>query len=104
MNKRHFLKQSTLLSLGSIVIPSAFLSCVKEDPLKGASYGGKVLIVGAGAAGLYAGYILKSKGVDFEILEASSGYGGRLGKLTNFAKFPIDLGAQWLHGKKKYCW
>jgi monoamine oxidase len=101
MNKRHFLKQSALLSLGGIVSPPSFLaSCKKKDPLEGASYGGKVLIVGAGAAGLYAGYILKSKGVDFEILEASSSYGGRLGKLINFAKFPIDLGAQWLHGKK----
>jgi len=101
MDKRNFLKQSALLSLGSVVFPSSFLaSCTKEDPLAGATYGGKVLIIGAGAAGLYAGYILKSKGVDFEILEASSSYGGRLGKLTNFAKFPIDLGAQWLHGKK----
>jgi len=32
-------------------------------------------------------------------LEASSTYGGRLGKLTGFANFPIDTGAQWLHGK-----
>jgi len=101
MDKRNFLKQSALLSLGSVDFPSSFLaSCTKEDPLAGATYGGKVLIIGAGAAGLYAGYILKSKGVDFDILEASSSYGGRLGKLTNFAKFPIDLGAQWLHGKK----
>ena len=64
MNKRQFLKQSALLSIGGVFIPSSFLaSCTKEDPLAGASYGGKVLIIGAGAAGLYAGYILKSKGV-----------------------------------------
>ena len=101
MDKRHFLKQSALVSLGGMLFPSAFLSsCAKKDALDGVSYGGKVLIIGAGAAGLYAGYILKSKGVNFEILEASSNYGGRLGKLTNFANFPIDLGAQWLHGKK----
>ena len=29
----------------------------------------------------------------------NSNYGGRLGKLTGFANFPIDTGAQWLHGK-----
>jgi lysine-specific histone demethylase 1B len=63
------------------------------------SFKGKVLIIGAGAAGLYAGYILKSKGIDFQILEAAPNYGGRLGKLTGFANFPIDLGAQWMHGK-----
>jgi lysine-specific histone demethylase 1B len=101
MKKRNFLNQSALLSLGGMLAPAAFLSsCTKKDPLKGLNYSGKVLIIGAGAAGLYAGYILKSKGVDFEILEASSSYGGRLGKLTNFANFPLDLGAQWLHGKK----
>jgi lysine-specific histone demethylase 1B len=63
------------------------------------SFKGKVLIIGAGAAGLYAGYILKSKGIDFQILEAAPNYGGRLGKLTGFANFPIDIGAQWMHGK-----
>jgi lysine-specific histone demethylase 1B len=63
------------------------------------SFQGKVLIIGAGAAGLYAGYILKSKGIDFQILEAAPNYGGRTGKITGFANFPIDLGAQWMHGK-----
>jgi len=100
MNRRHFIKQSTLLSIGGLLIPSTFFSaCRKETLFEDINYDGKVLIIGAGAAGLYAGYILKSKGIDFQILEASPIYGGRLGKLTNFANFPIDLGAQWLHGK-----
>jgi lysine-specific histone demethylase 1B len=100
MDRRHFIKQSTLLSIGGLLIPSTFLSaCRKETLFEDINYDGKVLIIGAGAAGLYAGYILKSKGINFEILEASSSYGGRLGKLTGFANFSIDLGAQWLHGK-----
>lgn len=65
----------------------------------GPKFQGKVIIVGAGAAGLHAAYVLKSKGIDFQILEASANYGGRLAKITGFADFPIDLGAQWLHGK-----
>ena len=100
MERRHFIKQSTLLSIGGLLIPSAFLSaCRKETLFEDLNYEGKVLIIGAGAAGLYAAYILKSKGIDFQILEASANYGGRLGKLTGFANFPIDTGAQWLHGK-----
>jgi monoamine oxidase len=100
MDRRHFIKQSTLLSIGGLFIPSAFLSaCRKETLFEDINYDGKVLIIGAGAAGLYAAYILKSKGINFQILEASANYGGRLGKLTTFANFPIDLGAQWLHGK-----
>lgn len=100
MVRRDFIKQSTLLSLGGLLIPSTLLSAYpKEIWLEDLNYKGKVIIIGAGAAGLYAAYILKSKGINFQILEASANYGGRLGKLTTFANFPIDLGAQWLHGK-----
>ena len=100
MNRRKFLKQTTLLSIGGLLLPSALLSSCRPNTLfEGPSFQGKVLIIGAGAAGLYAGYILKSKGIDFQILEASPSYGGRLGKLTGFANFPIDVGAQWMHGK-----
>ena len=41
----------------------------------------KVLIIGAGAAGITAGHLLAERGVDFEILEASSTHGGRVRKL-----------------------
>jgi lysine-specific histone demethylase 1B len=71
----------------------------KKNLFEDVHYDGKVLIVGAGAAGLYAGYVLKAKGIDFQILEAAANHGGRLARLTGFANFPIDLGAQWLHGK-----
>ncbi|MCB0509594.1 MAG: FAD-dependent oxidoreductase, partial [Bacteroidetes bacterium] len=54
---------------------------------------------GAGAAGLYAGYLLQAKGIDFTILEASNTHGGRLGKLSGFADYDLDTGAQWLHGR-----
>ena len=57
-------------------------------------------IIGAGAAGLYAGYLLRQQGIDFRIFEAADRYGGRLGKLEGFADYPLDLGAEWLHGKK----
>jgi monoamine oxidase len=100
MKRRHFLKQSTLISLGGIFLPNAMLSaCRKKTLFEDVKYDGKVLIIGAGAAGLYAGYLLKSKGINFEILEAFTMHGGRLGKLTGFANFPLDIGAQWLHGK-----
>jgi monoamine oxidase len=100
MDRRKFVKQSTFLSIGGLFIPSVFMpSCRKETLFEDINYGGKVVIIGAGAAGLYAGYLLKSKGINFQILEANTSYGGRLAKLEGFADFPIDLGAQWLHGK-----
>ena len=38
----------------------------------------KVGIVGAGAAGVYAGMLLESLGIDYEILEGSNRIGGRI--------------------------
>lgn len=57
----------------------------------------KVLIIGAGAAGITAGHLLAERGIDFEILEASSVHGGRVRKVDDFVDFPIDLGAEWIH-------
>jgi monoamine oxidase len=100
MDRRKFLEQTAILSIGGILLPSALLSSCRPDTLfEDIAFKGKVLIIGAGAAGLYAGYILKSKGIDFQILEAAPNYGGRIGELIGFANFPIDIGAQWMHGK-----
>ncbi|MFN8711450.1 MAG: flavin monoamine oxidase family protein [Bacteroidota bacterium] len=99
MDRKNFLKQSALVSLGGLLFPSSILSsCRKKSLFEDQNYDGKVIIIGAGAAGLYAGYILKSKGIDFTILEASNTHGGRMGKLSGFADYDIDTGAQWLHG------
>mmetsp|Transcript_12331 Transcript_12331/g.18774 ORF Transcript_12331/g.18774 Transcript_12331/m.18774 type:complete len:411 (+) Transcript_12331:224-1456(+) len=58
-----------------------------------------VVVVGAGAAGVTAAYDLVRNGItNIQILEASDRPLGRLKKLTGFADFPIDLGAQWIHG------
>jgi monoamine oxidase len=99
MKRRKFVRNSTLFSMGGLLIPGVFMSSCKEDTLfMSVDFQGKVLIIGAGVAGLYAGYLLKENGINFQILEASSNHGGRVGKLSTFADFPIDLGAQWLHG------
>ena len=57
----------------------------------------QVIIVGAGAAGLTAAYLLDQLGIDYKIFEASSTYGGRMKKTESFTTFPIPLGAEWIH-------
>ncbi|HAS47177.1 MAG TPA: hypothetical protein DCS93_42230 [Microscillaceae bacterium] len=79
-------------------IDSAPRQLVRQVPH---NFNGKVIIVGAGAAGLAAATILQQHGVDFQILEATDHYGGRVRKNTTFADFPIDLGAEWIHQKKE---
>ena len=64
---------------------------------KSYNYQGKVIIVGAGAAGLAAAKVLEQNNIDYTILEASERYGGRLKKNTTLADFPIDIGAEWIH-------
>lgn len=61
------------------------------------SFSGSVLIIGAGAAGLAAGYLLHQSGINFQILEAAPAFGGRMKRTTTFTDFPIPLGAEWLH-------
>ena len=65
------------------------------------SYNGKVIIIGAGGAGLAAAKILERNNIDYLVLEATNHYGGRLKKDTTLADFPIDLGAEWIHSNPK---
>ena len=60
------------------------------------NFDGKVIIVGAGAAGLAAAKKLEEAGIRYQILEATDHYGGRIQKNEDFADFPIDLGAEWI--------
>ncbi len=62
--------------------------------------GARIAIIGAGAAGLYAGKTLHDRGIDFTIFEASERIGGRLGKSTALSHMPVDLGAEWIHGHR----
>lgn len=99
MNRRDFLRLCGQLGLA---IPAAqLLGCAPEDPgwFDGITpqFDGSVLIVGAGAAGLAAGYLLHRFGIDFTIVEARDRIGGRTKGLSGFADFPIDLGAEWIH-------
>ena len=100
MTRKEFIKHTLTMGLSLPFLSSLLLeSCSKDSifPKLQTNFSGKVIIVGAGAAGLAAGYLLKRYGVDFEILEAAPVYGGRLKKAEGFADFPIDIGAEWIH-------
>ncbi|SNZ00027.1 FAD-dependent oxidoreductase [Flagellimonas pacifica] len=94
MKREEFIKICGLFGIG-LPLQHGLMACTTDDnttqPFKG-----KVLIIGAGAGGLSAGYFLNQQGIDFEILEASAVYGGRMRINTDFADFPIPLGAEWL--------
>ncbi|MBO3698100.1 NAD(P)/FAD-dependent oxidoreductase [Roseivirga sp. E12] len=100
MNRTEFIKKTSAMGLGALLLPSLFTGCEDEfSPIFESNFSGKVLIIGAGAAGLTAGHVLNQQGIDFEIIEASSVYGGRIKEIQGFADFPIDLGGEWIHTK-----
>jgi len=92
-------------------LPRYLMSCTKDDPGPEVPYDGNVIVIGAGAAGLYAADILRVKGIKVTILEASSQPGGRIRSLRNQtdvqyqsfntasqADFPIELGGEVVYG------
>lgn len=63
-----------------------------------ASVDGRVVVIGAGAAGLAAAEELHAASYDVVVLEARDRIGGRLHTDTSTFGVPLDLGASWIHG------
>jgi len=57
---------------------------------------GRVLVVGAGIAGLTVANALAHGGVECVVLEARDRIGGRL-HTVDLAGSPVDLGGSWIH-------
>jgi monoamine oxidase len=64
-----------------------------------------VLILGAGAAGLAAARKLVDAGVSLQVLEARERIGGRIWTIRpNEPNLPIELGAEFVHGRHPAIW
>ncbi|KAH6945807.1 hypothetical protein HPB50_010017 [Hyalomma asiaticum] len=78
---------------------------VKGDPFTSAALNSptnpRIIIVGAGAAGLSAAYKLTQKGyTNFVVLEAQAMAGGRIQSYYYGDNRVLELGAQWVHGEE----
>ncbi len=114
MKRRKALKQIGLSLSAGLAMPQFLASCGKDDPGPEVPFDGNVVIIGAGAAGLYAADILNSKGIKVSVLEASNQLGGRIQSFRNsnetteslwfdtknrtIADFPVELGAELVFG------
>ena len=58
----------------------------------------KVVIIGAGAAGIGAAEFLYNNGIDFIVVEARDRLGGRIWA-QDFKGFVVEMGANWIHGQ-----
>ena len=64
----------------------------------------RVLVIGAGAAGLAAGRSLHDAGYDVILLEARNRVGGRAWTRYDLAPHPVEMGAEFIHGDKAVTW
>lgn len=75
----------------------AFLAALPALPAQAQVTGKKVIVVGAGVAGLAAAEALTRRGAEVTVLEARGRIGGRaVTDTTSFGGKPFDLGAGWL--------
>ncbi|HZY83032.1 MAG TPA: NAD(P)/FAD-dependent oxidoreductase [Cyclobacteriaceae bacterium] len=106
MKRRQAIRHLGVGFSSAVVGASWLTSCKKDDPIPEIQYDGNVIIIGAGASGLYAADILMTKGLNVTVLEASDQIGGRASSLRNqedlpyqsIADFPVELGAEYFQG------
>lgn len=75
--------------------------CGSSPDIPTGSFDGKVVVIGAGAAGIAAAHFLARAGVDVTVLEAAATHGGRIKTVRDFVDFPIALGGEWLHTRAR---
>jgi monoamine oxidase len=59
----------------------------------------RIIVIGAGAAGLLTSHLLLQKGYEVTILEARDRTGGRIHTLQKQFTMPLEAGAEFVHGR-----
>jgi monoamine oxidase len=100
IDRRKFLQQGLYSSAGLLLLPAWLASCKKNQLFSEFRNPGKVIVIGAGISGLYAAKLLKTQGIEVSILEAADRIGGRIKTIDGLADFPIEAGAEEVHGER----
>lgn len=95
MNRRQLLRYLAATFPVALLTPQQLFS---RPSVSNSQCCGHFIVVGAGAAGLYAAYSIAQAGGTVTILEASERHGGRVRYTNDFADFPLELGAEFVHG------
>ncbi|MEM9420150.1 MAG: FAD-dependent oxidoreductase [Planctomycetota bacterium] len=86
------------ISRGMAGLASLLIGCHgRNTDVASKRLGERIVIVGAGPAGMTAAHLLRQHGIKVAVLEAVPTHGGRIKHHTTFTDFPISLGAEWVH-------
>ncbi|WPF86992.1 FAD-dependent oxidoreductase [Cyanobacterium aponinum AL20118] len=96
INRRFFLIVSSVI-LAHVVASKNFASNSLKTTKKNKE---KIIIIGAGIAGLTAGKTLQNQGFEVILLEARNRIGGRLWTSKKWDNAFVDMGASWIHGEE----
>ena len=92
------MKRREFLTLLSAVLTGATTYANSATTPLPAAQKKRIVVIGAGIAGLAAARTLQNQGHDVQVLEARSRIGGRIWTSTRWQDIPLDLGATWIHG------
>lgn len=90
IQRRTFLHLAGLILAGAVTRKHAMAAAAKP----------RVVIVGAGMAGIAAAHALTKQGYEPMLLEGRDRIGGRVWTSAAWQGMPVDLGASWIHGVK----
>lgn len=95
VNKREFLQ---LLGLIGVAASTSLAPQALAKSAPKATSKKRVLVIGAGLAGLAAARELARHGHQVQVLEARDRIGGRIWTSQHWPDLPVDFGATWIHG------
>lgn len=99
LTRRDFLKVASIGTASAFALSCGLMQDTQENVMPQAhdSRHAKVIVIGAGIAGLAAARALVDKNINVIILEARNRVGGRIWTDDSLG-VPLDLGASWIHG------
>jgi monoamine oxidase len=95
VSRREVLK--SLLAMGAVAVTAPAVASQAQTTKR-------VIVIGAGAAGIAAASRLQREGHTVLVLEARDRIGGRVNTNRTLSPHPIELGAEFLHGDEVVTW
>ena len=92
------LSRRRFLGLIAALSASTFSGLLSNSQPAHANDSKRVIVIGAGVAGLMAGLWLHNAGYSVTTLEGRDRIGGRVWTNRSLRDLPLDMGASWIHG------